>query len=606
MKRPQPSSSKPSTTNVSILSCFQPLFTNNYTYYVYYGGRGGGKSEGVAQCLAILAAKYKLRILCIRETQNTIADSVKTTIEQWIVKMGLESFFTITRDEISSITGSKFLFRGMQNYNAANIKSISQVDITWIEEAEAFSKRSWELLVPSVLRTENPKIICTFNPALADDIVYRTFLSHTPPPKSFIKKINWRDNPYFPKFLEEKRRFDEENLPEGDYKHIWEGELISFTAHSLWNEKAFKNLVSNEPYESNQYVKTIVAADPATTNKDFSNEYGVVVCGATEGGLFHVIEDASGHYDPEEFANQIVTQYYRYNCTEVVVEVNNGGDFIKSTLLKTDPRLNITEVRAARDKVQRALPVANLAYQNKIRHINGGFPLLERQMKLTTTIGYQGPKGESPDRLDAMVWGIYALAGLSDTTTSNTIFKAGSLKPLEFEASKIIALNTELTFLNKTPNGLYILIRFDLLEYDFKHIRNFTKVSTFNSLEDLRTLLVTDPMVERPVWFLRDIPLNREAVQFLAKHNQVVKTYDDSYFKTELSKRAYAVAGVLTTELLRYRGDMECCSYRAEFGNQLLLQLSRYSEDSQPEQFEILDYFCDIIAVEFNLDFSTL
>ena len=108
---------------IQVQHCFKHILDDRYTYLCYYGGRGGGKSESIAQMLVIRAyTEPRLRILCMRETQNTIADSVKSILEKWIHALELSSEFRIKTDKIEANNGSTFLFKGMQEYNAGNIK----------------------------------------------------------------------------------------------------------------------------------------------------------------------------------------------------------------------------------------------------------------------------------------------------------------------------------------------------------------------------------------------------------------------------------------------------------------------------------------------------
>ena len=398
---------------------FQPLFYNDYLYYVYYGGRGAAKTESIAQILVIMAASSALRILCIRESQNSISESVKATIEKWIDQLGLNNKFNITKTGISSVTGSEFIFAGMRAHNAVNVKSISDINITWIEEAEAFSKKSWQLLVPSVIRTENPKIIISFNPNRDDDIIYQTFVSNTPPASSFVKKMTYRDNPFFKGSQLEKVMIDnKERLPLEEFNHIWLGDLVKYSEDSLFKDANLQPL----EFTLDKFSRIVIACDPATTDNSISNEYGIVVLGKTSDGLVAILDDYSSNMSPYEFSQTVVRAKEFYNTNEVIVEVNNGGDFIKAVLLESDPYLNVKSVRASTNKMHRALPVSNLFALKKVR-FNKQLSKLERQLRLMTNKGYKGNKGESPDRLDAMVWGCYELFGLKDKETINTLFK---------------------------------------------------------------------------------------------------------------------------------------------------------------------------------------
>lgn len=398
---------------------YKPLFGHDYLYYCYYGGRGGGKTENIAQALVLIAVAQKVRILCIRETQSSISESVKATIEKWIYELELQTQFKITHMSIVSKSGSEFIFSGMRSNNAVNLKSISDIDITWVEEAEAFSKRSWQLLVPSVTRTANPKIIVSFNPFKEEDIIYQTFVASTPPARSLVQHVNYFDNPFFKGTNLEKVMIDDESrLPKAEFDHIWLGELVQYTDDSLFKEADF----TPRYYDASRFSKIIIACDPAATDSQTSNEFGIIVLGKLSSGEVLVLDDFSGNMSPFEFTTQVAFAKSVYKTNNVVVEVNNGGDFIKAVLLESDPFLNVREVRAGQDKMQRAMPVSNLFALKKV-HFNKPLAKLERQMRLMTFRGYLGDRGESPDRLDAMVWGIYELFDLKSKDTINSIFQ---------------------------------------------------------------------------------------------------------------------------------------------------------------------------------------
>lgn len=391
------------TKNVvaSIPQVYKPIMEGKHVFYVYYGGRGGGKTQNIAQCLILLAISKKMRILCLRESQSSIAESVKHTLESWIDTLQLNDEFTIQHNSITCSNGSEFIFMGMRSHNAVNVKSIDDISVCWIEEGEAFSQRSWDLLVPSIVRYKDPRIIVSFNPYREDDALYKEFIVREPPANSFIARVNYMDNPFFDNtYLSTQRADEEKRLPAAVYRHKWLGEILAEIENSLWNNGIIQKMVITETFDRNNYTSICIGCDPATTNKDFSNEYGVCVCGITKEGIIHCIDDLSGNYNPLEFANVVNTAYHNYHADTVIVEVNNGGDFIKSTLLSVSSRLNVLEVRASSNKIQRALPVANLAHMGKIKHINTGFQKLQRQMELTTNKGFMGSTGESPDRLD--------------------------------------------------------------------------------------------------------------------------------------------------------------------------------------------------------------
>jgi len=198
---------------------FGDLITTPARYKVYYGGRGGGKSHAFAIALVSLSLKNPLRILCTREFQNSIADSVHRLIVDKIELMGLNNYFDITQTAITSAKGSQFIFKGLQR-SINEIKSTEGIDICWVEEAQTISERSWEILIPTV-RKEKSELWISFNPENETDPTYQRFVV-APPPDSIIKKVNWDENPLFPEVLEKERQYMLRVDPEA-YQHVWEG-----------------------------------------------------------------------------------------------------------------------------------------------------------------------------------------------------------------------------------------------------------------------------------------------------------------------------------------------------------------------------------------------
>lgn len=192
-------------------------------YHIMHGGRGGGKSVFVEKTLALEGYLSPKRILCAREIQKSINDSVMTGIWDAIVELGLDGFYTKTKTEITGANGTRFLFYGLRS-NITSIKSISGIDFVWAEEAEAVTKDSWETLIPSI-RAAGSRIIITFNPKNILDDTYQRFIVN-PPTDSIVTKINWSDNPFFPEVLE-KERVDLLRVDPDLYQHVWEGEPVA-------------------------------------------------------------------------------------------------------------------------------------------------------------------------------------------------------------------------------------------------------------------------------------------------------------------------------------------------------------------------------------------
>lgn len=190
-------------------------------YKVPWGGRGSTKSWSVSRTLVSLAALHPLRILCAREYQNSIADSVHRLLADQIAGLGLGGEFEIKQHEIESRCGSLFIFRGL-HFNLLSIKSIEGIDICWVEEAEAVSDPSWEILIPTVFRRPGSEMWVTFNARLETDPTYRRFVT-TPPPDAIVRRVSWRDNPFLPSALGAERDYLLRVDPEA-HAHVWEGE----------------------------------------------------------------------------------------------------------------------------------------------------------------------------------------------------------------------------------------------------------------------------------------------------------------------------------------------------------------------------------------------
>lgn len=188
-------------------------------YKVCLGGRGGAKSWGIARALLILGAKSPLRILCAREFQASIKDSVHKLLCDQIEALGLLPFYEITQTSIRGFNGTEFAFIGLKN-NPTNIKSFEGVDICWVEEAQTVSRLSWNVLIPTI-RKQGSEIWISFNPDLETDETYQRFVVK-PPRDCIIMRINWSDNPWFPETL----RLEKDALKERDpaaYNQVWEG-----------------------------------------------------------------------------------------------------------------------------------------------------------------------------------------------------------------------------------------------------------------------------------------------------------------------------------------------------------------------------------------------
>jgi len=188
---------------------------------VVHGGRGSGKSHNVATTLLIKSMAKKHLVLCVREIQSSIKESVKRLLENKIEEIGAEQFFVITRDSITcTLTGSQFIFAGLYQ-NATSIKSLEGATLVFCEEAQAISQASLDLLIPTI-RMPGSQIYYVFNAQQESDPVYKMFVAGTPPPNSIVRKINYDQNPFFPEPLRVEMEWTRENDPD-KWQHVWNG-----------------------------------------------------------------------------------------------------------------------------------------------------------------------------------------------------------------------------------------------------------------------------------------------------------------------------------------------------------------------------------------------
>lgn len=198
---------------------FSELYFKKARYKIYWGGRGAAKSWAFAEALIRLAAALPLRVLCVREFQNSMKDSSIKILADTITRLGLDSWFTVTADSIKSRVGAEFIFKGCHN-NTNGIRSTEGIDILWAEEAHSISELSWRVLLPTI-RKEGSEIWISFNMDDENDATYRRFIA-SPRSDSIIHKVNYDSNPYLSAVLRQEME-DDKASDYQLYEHIWLG-----------------------------------------------------------------------------------------------------------------------------------------------------------------------------------------------------------------------------------------------------------------------------------------------------------------------------------------------------------------------------------------------
>jgi phage terminase large subunit len=234
-------------------------------YKVLYGGRGAGRSWSVARALLILGTKRPIRVLCARELQKSIEDSVHKVLVDQISALGLDGFYEIQKKNIFGKNGTSFSFEGIKN-NAKKVKSYEGLDFAWVEEAANVSRASWGVLIPTI-RKPGSEIWMTFNPELEEDYTYDRFVKDPAlrdtekGPTGWLRRdaahaivtfMTGEDNPWFPQVLVDERERDKER----DYDHylnVWKGLCIQHLEGAVYANELRKvreeGRICSVPYE---------------------------------------------------------------------------------------------------------------------------------------------------------------------------------------------------------------------------------------------------------------------------------------------------------------------------------------------------------------------
>ena len=393
------------------------------------GGRGGGKSYQLADITLALAYDRADTgtVVCGREIQKSLEISSYPLLKDRIAHFGLQDDFECLDNEIRcKHNGVTIQFLGMREATRNDgLKAIHKLFLFWGDEAQGFSQATLDVLIPTLIRVPGCRLFFSMNRQYDSDPVYAECQARG----ARIITINYYDNPYCSDMMrDEAETMKAANFPK--WEHIYNGKPQQVFEDSLWPGDLIKKLVSSVAFSRDNYCRVVVSCDPAETNTEYSNEYGLHVVGKTHGGEGHHVRDESGRMSPNEFASKAIRLYNEYQADAIVVETNAGGDFIKSAILTIDPTVVVREVKAksGQSKIIRATPIANLAQMGRIRHICGGSAKLENQMARMTNQGFKGAPGESPDRVDAYVWGFIDLFGLDEMQSTEMVFKASMFR----------------------------------------------------------------------------------------------------------------------------------------------------------------------------------
>lgn len=370
---------------------------DEYNIHLFLAGRGWGKTltgayDIIQYCLlnpgvicGVIAPTYgDLKRVCFAGESGILG----------IIDKGLlnDSGYNKSANEVEFFNGSKII--GFPAIEPDRLRGV-QFHRIWCDELASWRYReTFDNLMMALRLGENPKCIITTTPrpiALIKELAVRS-------DTKIIKGSTFEnvDNlaPSAIKMLKERY----ENTRIGRQELY--AEILEDVEGALFNGP---NIEKNRQEQMPEMQRIVVAIDPAVTSNENSDETGIIVCGRGIDDRFYIIEDSSGIYSPDVWIKKAIQLYYHYKADTIIAETNNGGDLIEKLLRVQDINVPYKSVRATRGKFLRAEPISSLYEQDKISHLKY-FKELEEQM-----CQYTPNSIKSPDRLDALVWGITSL-----------------------------------------------------------------------------------------------------------------------------------------------------------------------------------------------------
>lgn len=371
--------------NLKIIKPFEPLFKGELKdkrLLIYYGGRGGGKSDQLTIYFILQALTQKnINILILREFARSNSASLLANFRNWIAIYGLSDVFTEKKEPLLKIkassifctlTGTKIIFAGVNDNTVMSLKSYSNIKYCWIEEANYLTENTFRILSPTI-RANGSQIIMSLNPNDPEEFVWRELIQkRDEDPLTYIRRVNYDENPYFPEVLKLERERDFKTLPRDLYRHIWEGEPSNYNEMQVIDTARFGRFDDTKK-QKNKYSKIILTIDSAFSQKA-SADYSVVSAWGRIGDEVHLFRLERGHWDFNTLLNMLKSLYFwtseNYGTPQrILIEKKASGQSLiqevqRLTSLQispvtptTDKFTRLTEVIAHLDSVK--LPISD-------------------------------------------------------------------------------------------------------------------------------------------------------------------------------------------------------------------------------------------------------
>ena len=374
-----------------------------WSIWLILAGRGWGKTLTGAQDMAWFGlSNPESRIAIIAPT---FADGRDTCVE------GESGLLSILNDE--TIANYNRSLGEVVLHNGSRFKTFSadsperlrgpQHHRAWCDELGSWKyTETWDQLMFGLRLGQNPKVVITTTPKpipIIKELAKRKDV-HVTSGSTFENEKNLADSAV----IALRERYAGTRLGRQELF----AEILEDVEGSLWSRDMLQSAMLKFNEKLPDFKRVVVAVDPAVTANKDSNETGIVICATDHKGQYYVLNDISGVYTPDTWAKKTVEAYESYKADKVIAEVNNGGDLVQKVVKTVDPNVNYKAVRATRGKFVRAEPIAALYEQKRVKHVNR-FSLLEDQLctynpEITSI---------SPDRLDALVWGLTELSARS-------------------------------------------------------------------------------------------------------------------------------------------------------------------------------------------------
>lgn len=305
-----------------------PIITkiNDYRYFLAEGGRGGGKSHAVGRYILYLAEQSKLRIVCGREIQNSIRESVHSLLSDLINKYNL-NFEIQTKVIIHRATGSEINFRGFREQGSFNIQGMEGIDVTWIDESQALTKQTLDVLIPTI-RKDNAKVFFTMNRHIPNDPAFETFYQRD---DCLHIHINYVDNPFCTAALKKEAEECKKRSMD-DFNHIWMGEPLSKSEDAVFSLEELNETSINRYGLREGYGLRLAGFDVARYGDDKCACVVIQQMGALHWEVIHTEE--WDHKDLSYTTGKILELSYQHEVSKSIIDEDGIGGGPLDTLNK--------------------------------------------------------------------------------------------------------------------------------------------------------------------------------------------------------------------------------------------------------------------------------